>query len=50
MWFYKQIHGGIRLLKTYARTGHRQASEVEVLAKLFIDLKLLTIFAKRFPS
>ena len=27
-----------------------QASEVELLAKIFIVLKLLTIFEKRFPS
>ena len=26
------------------------ASETELLAKIFIDFKLLTIFAKRFPS
>ena len=38
----------IRLLQTYAHTGTCQASETKLLAKIFIDLKLLTILEKDF--
>ena len=42
------VASSIRLLQTYAHTGICQASETKLLAKIFIDLKLLTILEKDF--
>ena len=46
-WFYESHE--VRLPQTNVHTGLCQASETELFAKIFIDLKLLAIFGKRFP-